>query len=299
MHRCLAALSPEGDLFDIIAGRYSAKPNLGVFLQAHKGERLQTDRITREQPSVDRPALTIGITSQPAVLHDLASTPGARDRGLLAGFLYALPPSNLGYRKTRTAPVPPLVAETYRARLTRLVGELYALPEPVTVRLTPSADRAVEKLQDQVEAALRPDRPLAHLPDWAGKLVGHTARVAMLLHLADRATGDGWRRPVKEDTVRRAAPRSRRTSPNTRLPSSTWSGQTQPPTRLTSSSAGCAARRRTARGAPRSGAATRSPRPATFARSPRSKRLSPCSKRTVTCAPRPRRGPTVRASQRR
>ncbi|WP_373687041.1 hypothetical protein [Streptomyces lunaelactis] len=32
-------LSPEGDLFDIIAGRYSSRPNLGVFLQGHKGER--------------------------------------------------------------------------------------------------------------------------------------------------------------------------------------------------------------------------------------------------------------------
>ncbi|MFI6084591.1 DUF3987 domain-containing protein [Streptomyces sp. NPDC051217] len=205
VHRCLAALSPEGDLFDIIAGRYSAKPNLGVFLQAHKGERLQTDRITREQPSIDKPALTIGITPQPAVLQDLASTPGARDRGLLARFLYALPPSNLGYRKTRTAPVPAQVAQRYHGRLTRLLLTFYALPEPVTVTLTPSADRAVEALQDKLEASLRPDQPLAHLPDWAGKLVGHTARVALLLHLSDRVASDGWGRPVGETTIDRAA----------------------------------------------------------------------------------------------
>lgn len=205
VHRCLAALSPEGDLFDIIAGRYSAKPNLGVFLQAHKGERLQTDRITREQPSVDKPALTIGITPQPAVLQDLASTPGARDRGLLARFLYALPPSNLGYRKTRTTPVPRPVAQTYHARLTQLLHTLYALPEPVTVPLTAPADRAVEALQDEIEASLRPDQPLAHLPDWAGKLVGHTARVALLLHLADRAATDRWGHPVEDSTIHRAA----------------------------------------------------------------------------------------------
>ncbi|WP_405797391.1 DUF3987 domain-containing protein [Streptomyces sp. NBC_01506] len=205
VHRYLAALSPEGDLFDIIAGRYSAKPNLGVFLQAHKGERLQTDRITREQPSVDKPALTIGITPQPAVLQDLASTPGARDRGLLARFLYALPPSNLGYRKTRTTPVPASVAQRYHGRLTRLLHTFYALPEPATVTLTPQADRAVEALQDTLEASLRPDQPLAHLPDWAGKLVGHTARVALLLHLADRATSDNWGRPVEATTIDRAA----------------------------------------------------------------------------------------------
>ncbi|WP_327190004.1 DUF3987 domain-containing protein [Streptomyces xinghaiensis] len=205
IHRCLAALSPEGDLFDIIAGRYSAKPNLGVFLQAHKGERLQTDRITREQPSVDKPALTIGITPQPAVLQDLAGAPGARDRGLLARFLYALPPSNLGYRKTRTTPVPEPVAQRYRDLLSRLLRTLYALPEPVTVPLTARADRAVEGLQEALEVSLRPEQPLSHLLDWAGKLVGHTARVALLLHVADRIQGETWGQPVDEEVIRRAA----------------------------------------------------------------------------------------------
>ncbi|WP_329066341.1 DUF3987 domain-containing protein [Streptomyces sp. NBC_01429] len=205
VHRCLAALSPEGDLFDIIAGRYSAKPNLGVFLQAHKGERLQTDRITREQPSVDKPALTIGVTPQPAVLQDLAGAPGARDRGLLARFLYALPPSNLGYRRTRTTPVPPPVSQRYHSHLTHLLRTLCALPEPVTVPLTPQADRAVEALQDTLEASLRPGQPLAHLPDWAGKLVGHTARVALLLHLADRIAAETWGHPIGEDVITRAA----------------------------------------------------------------------------------------------
>ncbi|MGW2256701.1 DUF3987 domain-containing protein [Streptomyces sp. NPDC001780] len=205
VHRCLAALSPEGDLFDIIAGRYSAKPNLGVFLQAHKGERLQTDRITREQPSVDKPALTIGVTPQPAVLQDLAGAPGARDRGLLARFLYALPASNLGYRRTRTTPVPPPVAHRYHARLTRLLHTFCALPEPLTVSLTPGADRAVEALQEDLETSLRPGQPLAHLPDWAGKLVGHTARIALLLHLTDGIDNDTWGHPVSEETIARAA----------------------------------------------------------------------------------------------
>ncbi|WP_327368681.1 DUF3987 domain-containing protein [Streptomyces sp. NBC_01217] len=204
IHRCLAALSPEGDLFDIIAGRYSARPALGVFLQAHKGERLQTDRITREQPSVDKPALTIGITPQPAVLQDLASAPGARDRGLLARFLYALPASNLGYRKIRTTPVPEPITQRYQDGLARLLRTLYALPDPVTVRLTAQADRAVEGLQDKLETSLRPEQPLSHLLDWAGKLVGHTARVALLLHLADRVSSDDWGQPVDEATIARA-----------------------------------------------------------------------------------------------
>ncbi|MFD7983130.1 DUF3987 domain-containing protein [Kitasatospora indigofera] len=204
IHRCLAALSPEGDLFDIIAGRYSARPNLGVFLQAHKGERLQTDRITREQPTIDKPALTIGVTPQPAVLQELGATPGARDRGLLARFLYSLPPSNLGYRKIRTTPVPEAVARTYDTKLATLIRTLVDLPEAVTVPLNPAADLAVEKLQDQLEIQLRPDEPLAHIRDWAGKLVGHTVRIAGLLHLADHVS-TGWGNPIQPSAVDRAA----------------------------------------------------------------------------------------------
>ncbi|MGI5350168.1 DUF3987 domain-containing protein [Streptomyces sp. CA-250714] len=203
VHRSLAVLSPEGDLFDIIAGRYSARPNLGVFLKAHKGERLETDRITREQPSTDRPALTIGVTPQPSVLQDLGEAHGARDRGLLARFLYALPPSNLGYRKTRTAPVPEQVSSTYAARLDALLRTLLTLPESVAVAMDAHADQAVEALQAEVEVQMRPDHRLEHLQDWAGKLVGTTARVACLLHLAERLT-DGWGDPVAVGTVQRA-----------------------------------------------------------------------------------------------
>ncbi|MEU7178829.1 MULTISPECIES: DUF3987 domain-containing protein [Streptomyces] len=203
-HRCLAALSPEGDLFDIIAGRYSSRPNLGVFLQAHKGERLQTDRITRDQPTIDRPALTIGVTPQPSVLQDLASAPGARDRGLLARFLYSLPPSNLGYRKIRTQPIPDTVARTYDARLDTMVRTFTDLPDPVTIPLSAQADAVVERLQEEVEVKLRPDQPLSHVKDWAGKLVGATVRIAGLLHLADHIT-TGWGEPVSAACVERAA----------------------------------------------------------------------------------------------
>ncbi|MFF0409902.1 DUF3987 domain-containing protein [Kitasatospora sp. NPDC004745] len=209
VHRCLAALSPEGDLFDSMVGRYSSKPNLGVFLQAHKGERLQADRITREQPTVDKPALTIGATPQPAVLQELGSAPGARDRGLLARFLYSLPPSNLGYRKIRTDPIPDKVANAYDRNLTRLLRAMTDLTEPVVVLMDQAADLAVEKLQERVEVQLRPDQPLAHIKDWAGKLVGHIARIAVLLHLADHIASDqdqgAWRADLDAATVERAA----------------------------------------------------------------------------------------------
>ncbi|MEU8977639.1 DUF3987 domain-containing protein [Streptomyces sp. NPDC048309] len=202
-HGRLGVLAPEGDLFDIIAGRYSSRPNLGVFLQGHKGERLQAERITRDADLGEKPALTIGITLQPPVLMDLAQTPGARGRGLLARFLFSIPASTLGYRKIVVPPVPEKTSRAYESRLTTLVHTLTDLPEPVTIKCSGPADEAVIKIQEAIEPQLRPEGPLAHIDDWAGKYVGAVARIAGLLHLADRATGR-WGEPIEATTIERA-----------------------------------------------------------------------------------------------
>src|SRR5829696_6634709 len=94
----IALLSPEGDVFDQMAGRYSqaAGPNLGVYLKGHAGDLLKVDRRGRPPEYVERPCLTIGLAVQPEVLRGLASRPGFGGRGLLARFLYSLPPSLVG-----------------------------------------------------------------------------------------------------------------------------------------------------------------------------------------------------------
>jgi replicative DNA helicase len=42
----IALLSPEGDVFDQMAGRYNQQvgPNLGVYLKGHAGDLLKVDR---------------------------------------------------------------------------------------------------------------------------------------------------------------------------------------------------------------------------------------------------------------
>jgi hypothetical protein len=70
----IALLSPEGDVFDQMAGRYNqaAGPNLGVYLKGHAGDLLKVDRRGRPPEYVERPCLTIGLTVQPEVLQGLA-----------------------------------------------------------------------------------------------------------------------------------------------------------------------------------------------------------------------------------
>src|SRR5215218_6732962 len=53
----IALLSPEGDVFDQMAGRYnqSAGPNLGVYLKGHAGDLLKVDRRGRPPEYVEQP----------------------------------------------------------------------------------------------------------------------------------------------------------------------------------------------------------------------------------------------------
>jgi hypothetical protein len=82
-------MSAEGDVFDLMAGRYSAKTtsNFGVYLKGHAGDPLRVDRVGRPPEFVLQPALTVGLAVQPDVIPGgLRQKPEFRGRGLLARF---------------------------------------------------------------------------------------------------------------------------------------------------------------------------------------------------------------------
>lgn len=200
----LAILSAEGDIFDIICGRYSnGVPTLTPFLEAHAGDVLKVNRRSRAE-YVKSPALTIAVCIQPAVLTVIAEKPRLRGQGLLARFLYALPPDTVGYRKSAPDLVPDDVRETYTDTLQGIVLSLAEWDQPQVLSLSPAADQLVTAFQDEIEPKLRAGiGELDSLRDWAGKLVGACVRIAGLLHLATHAD-DGFRKPVTEDIMRDA-----------------------------------------------------------------------------------------------
>jgi replicative DNA helicase len=73
----MAILSPEGDLFDMMAGRYSSNgaSNLGIYLKGHSGDPHRVDRIGRPSEHIPRPTITLGLTIQPSVLRKLTDRP--------------------------------------------------------------------------------------------------------------------------------------------------------------------------------------------------------------------------------
>jgi len=204
----IALLSPEGDVFDQMAGRYNqaAGPNLGVYLKGHAGDLLKVDRRGRPPEYVERPCLTIGLTVQPEVLRGLASRPGFGGRGLLARFLYSLPASLVGRRQPGAPPVPAAVASRYTLELQALAASLttpaglISAEGPALLVLDPGADKLLLAFEQDLEPRLAAGSgDLAHLAGWAAKLAGTTCRLAGLLHLAGHLR-DGWAQPIGTGT---------------------------------------------------------------------------------------------------
>ena len=203
----MAVLSAEGDLFDIMSGRYSRDgqvPNLGIFLKGHAGDLLLVDRKGREPERIEKPALTIVVTIQPQVLMDIARRPALRGRGLLARVLYSLPPDIVGFRKIDVAPVPDVIRDAHHMHLKALALSLAEWTDPAVLMLTEEARKLLTEYQKEIEPRLRAiGGDLAELRDWASKLAGATVRIAGLLHLAGNLTS-GYKSPISEGTMRRA-----------------------------------------------------------------------------------------------
>ena len=186
----MALLSPEGDVFDIMAGRYSQQvPNLGVYLRGHAGDPVRIDRVSSPPEMIKSASLTIGLAVQPDVLHGLADKPGFRGRGLIGRFLYSLPADLLGQRTIeKPQPVPARVLQEYR----RCVRDLLDLApedvtreelEPTAVRLSDAAQEKLLEYMRWIEPQLAASGDLGTMTDWAGKLAGAVVRLAGILHM--------------------------------------------------------------------------------------------------------------------
>lgn len=176
----IASMSPEGGVFDLMAGLYSKSgiPQFGVYLMGHSGDDLVTDRVSRDSVRVKRPALTCAYAMQPAVIEGLAENVAFRGRGLLARFLYAAPRSWIGQRKIAPEPVPHGVREAYHAA----VRKLGSLEGEHVLKLSQEASAALRAWETEVEGMLGDGGSMELMRDWGAKLVGATLRLAAVMH---------------------------------------------------------------------------------------------------------------------
>lgn len=198
----IASMSPEGGVFDLMAGLYSKSgmPQFDTYLKGHSGDDLRTDRVGRQGIYVERPAISIAYAIQPAVIEGLAEQSAFRGRGLLARFLYASPASWIGTRQIPAPPMPDIVAEGYREMIymlgrTQLEG---------TLRPTAEAASAIEDWERKIEQMLGDGGQMEIMQDWGGKLAGTTWRLAAIIHCIEYAHDNPLNHEIELEAVQAA-----------------------------------------------------------------------------------------------
>lgn len=183
-----ALISAEGGFFTTLAGRYSAQTDISPVLSAHAGDRIRVDRKGRASEFVDDPALTVGIMVQPGILSAATGNSTFVDSGLMARFMYAWPPSQVGKRNVDPEPVPGALAKQYHDALYSLAYEARKCGTTRTLTLSPEAQGARLAYAQQVEDELAPGGALSHMQGWASKAVGAAVRMAGLIHASTSDT---------------------------------------------------------------------------------------------------------------
>jgi hypothetical protein len=186
----LTLSSAEPDLFDMMLGRYSSKPNLGIYLKGHDGDSHKENRKSGAPVSLAAPLLTICVMAQPEAIEDAGQQKVLKGRGLLARILFVMPPSPVGYRDCIMRPVPQSVGEQYDRCLRRLLSvpvlkDEFDRPKPRLIRMTPAALNLWKNEQLRIESDQRDGGRLSGLKDWAGKFPAAIARIAGNMHAAN------------------------------------------------------------------------------------------------------------------
>ena len=206
MGGCIAIITAEGGIFDILAGMYNkGTPNLDLFLKGHSGDSFRVDRRMAPPVLLDNPRLTLGISPQPITLAERSASKVFRGRGLDGRFLYFMPESLLGRRKLEPSPMSPAAKSRFHDKVRGLLPLRWCpdMPEPVELKLSPEAYQMWLAFAGEVEKGLAPGGEFEGMNDWGGKLAGAVVRIAGLFHLVTYDRPEELK--ITPETMRQAA----------------------------------------------------------------------------------------------
>ena len=185
---CIALVSSEGGIFDILSGSYTNFPNIDIFLKGYSGDFIKVSRIGRPSLYVKNPRLTILLTVQPKVLENVVNNSTFTGRGLSARFLYSVPKSLVGSRRFETKPID----FDNKKRFSDLIHEILNEPRTITkfISLSDDAYSLLKVYYESFESRLVTD--LKEIGGWAGKLVGNILRISALITRARNVRYDAF-----------------------------------------------------------------------------------------------------------
>ena len=199
----MAFLSDESGLLQVMAGVYSGGDAvLDVFLQGYSGNDVRVNRRCRSA-MIERPAITLGLSIQPAILGDFpqAAKRKFRASGLFARFFPVYPLSNIGRRNVRKRV---LIADELQAAYDRAVMDLLDIEliegKEYRLELDTQARELWLGFAEDMEKGQADGGEYRDLRDWIAKLPGGALRLAGLFHLAEHGN-QGLIQPVSFPTM--------------------------------------------------------------------------------------------------
>ena len=176
----MAVISDEGSsVISPLLGLYSSKPVLQAWLNGHSGGSINVDRISRDPDVIPSAHLSSLLMMQPEVLNDIMACRSARECGLLARILFALPAPYEGRRVLDTPRIPEDVKCNYSALIFELLN--YTPQAPVVLEFDGSAYTRIGEIYSDHEDAMRTGNYADVL--WHNKYIGTVARIAGILHM--------------------------------------------------------------------------------------------------------------------
>lgn len=211
-----AVLSGEGrPVFDAIMGKYSGDKRTGdaLYLAGISGDTITRDRVGGEngpeERVIRRPCLNVSVMVQPDKYLEVAGHQSLRASGALARIWPVWLPPMAGTRlESEDEPgLNPFAMEGYRTLLRRILDHeglpewLYE-PQPHKAKLSSEAARARRAFHNKVEKLMGEGGDYEDVKDIASKAVSQTAKLALVLHIAENPavldqleseiSGDTW-----------------------------------------------------------------------------------------------------------
>jgi hypothetical protein len=205
----MAILGAEGDVFGIVAGRYSgnksAPPDMGIYLSAWSGDAVDSDRVTRPGARLKAPALTIGLFVQPQVFREISNIYGADEKGLTSRFLIAVVESRAHTQQYFGRPMDLDRRDAWARQVTALLDGLPAAAEERIITLPSEILGPAKAFHDEVTSQMAPGGPLSlpSLRAFGSKLRGQVERLLGVLHVAEHGV-QAPDTPCSEDTAANA-----------------------------------------------------------------------------------------------
>ena len=178
-----AILDDEGDLFELLAGRYQDAPTLDPFLKGYNGSPLESHRRGRPSIVVPKANLSVLILAQPFVVDGVFADSRMVGKGLVPRFLIARPEPLREY-----GPEPPISAKLkadYEAAVCKMMGV-----GTHCFTLSAEAQRLFMEFRDERREKQFDDWDALRQFGFTGKMEANLARIACALKLWSGVNND-------------------------------------------------------------------------------------------------------------